>query len=104
MNEQGFPLAVGQHIIVKCITSENVKSTEVPTKIRSEVGDETLSWAQECDWSKSFKECRTEVENMRRLRLLQGRYSQSFFDGEHSRCLIANSTTNHQRALLFEAY
>jgi hypothetical protein len=49
-----------------------MKPAEILMSIRDQFGDETLSRTQMYDWSRSFKGGRTEVENMRRLYLLQG--------------------------------
>jgi hypothetical protein len=46
---------------------------QVVPSAAAECDDETLSRSQLYDWSKSFKEGRTEAENMRRLHLLQGK-------------------------------
>jgi len=41
-----------------------MKPDESLTRLRAELGDETHSETQVYDWSKLFKEGRTEVENM----------------------------------------
>jgi hypothetical protein len=69
MNEQVVPLAVAQRITIQFITNENVKPADILKRFRAQFGDETFSRTQLYDWSKSFKDGRTEVENMRRLRL-----------------------------------
>jgi len=74
VSEQMVPLAVAQRIIVKFITNENVKPAEILMIFRTNFGDETLSRTQVYEWSKSFKEGRTVVENMRRLHLQQKSY------------------------------
>jgi hypothetical protein len=71
MSEQVVPSAAGQHIIVKCLINENVKADEILMRLGTQLDDETLSRTQMHDWSKSRKEGRTEVENMRRLRFQQ---------------------------------
>jgi hypothetical protein len=50
-----------------------VGPAEILMRLRSEFGDETPSRSQVYDGSKSFKEGRTEVVNLRRLHLLQGK-------------------------------
>jgi hypothetical protein len=50
-----------------------VKPAEIVMRLRAQFDDETLSRTQVYGWSKSFKVDRTEVENMRRLHLLQGK-------------------------------
>jgi len=62
--------AVVQRLVVKFPANENEKSAEILKRLRAQFDDETLSRTQMYDWSKSFKEGQTEVENMRRLRLL----------------------------------
>jgi len=73
VSEQAVPSAVAQCIIVKFLTNENVKSAYILMRHGAQSGKETLSRSQVYDWSKSFKEGRKEVENMRRLHLLQGK-------------------------------
>jgi hypothetical protein len=64
LSEQVVPSAVVQHIIVKFLTNENVKPAEVLTRFRAQFSDEMIPQIQVYDWSKSFKEGQTEVENM----------------------------------------
>jgi hypothetical protein len=59
-----FPSVVAERIIIKFISIENVKHGEILMRLKSEFGDETLSRSHVYDWNKSFKEGRTEVENM----------------------------------------
>jgi hypothetical protein len=70
MSEQLVPSAVVQSIVT-FLTNENVKPADILKRFSVEFGDETLSRAQIYDWSKSFKEDRKMVENMRTLHLLQ---------------------------------
>jgi hypothetical protein len=106
-SEQVVPSTVAQHIIVKFLTNESVKPAEILLRLRAQFGDKMLSSTQMYERSKSFKEGRTEVENMRKLHILQGKFRPSFFwGGIISRRLIhpfSDRTTNHQRSLLFEA-
>jgi len=53
-------------------------TAEILKRLRAELGYETLLRAQMYDWSKSFKEGRTEVGNMRRLCFLQGKLWPAF--------------------------
>jgi len=62
--------AVAQRIIVKFVTKENVKPADILIRLRAQFRDETLSRIQMYDWTKSFEEGRTEIENTRRLQLL----------------------------------
>jgi hypothetical protein len=48
-----------------------VKPVEILNRLRAKVCDETLSRTQVYDWSKLLKAGRKEVENMRRLHILQ---------------------------------
>jgi hypothetical protein len=72
MSEQVAPSADAQRIVVTFLTNGNVKPTEILMTLRAQFGDEPLSRTQMYDCSKSFKERRTEVENMRRLHLVLG--------------------------------
>jgi len=65
------PSAVAQRIIVKFLTNENVKPAEILMRLTAQFDDEALSRTQTYDWSRPFKEGRTEVENMRRRHFLQ---------------------------------
>jgi hypothetical protein len=78
--------AVAQRIIVKYVTKENVKPADILIRLRAQFRDETLSRIQMYDWTKSFEEGRTEIENTRRLQLLQGNYGQHFFGTLKSSC------------------
>jgi len=71
-------LAVVQYIIVKFLTTENLKSAEILMKLRSQFRDEILSRTQVYDWSKSFKEGQTEVENMQDYIFYRDSYGQRF--------------------------
>jgi hypothetical protein len=55
-----------------------VKPSEILNRFRAQFGDETPSRTEIYDGSKSFEEGR-EVENMRRLHLLQGKLGPAFF-------------------------
>jgi hypothetical protein len=41
-----------------------VKLADILRRLKAQFGDETLSRTQVYDWSKSFKDGRTEVKNM----------------------------------------
>jgi hypothetical protein len=68
-----IPSAVAQRILVKFLPNENVKPAEVLKRRRAQFDDKTPSRTQVYDWNESFKGGRSEVENMRRLHLLQGK-------------------------------
>jgi hypothetical protein len=48
MSEQLVPSAVAQRIVVKFVTNENVKPSEILMKLRAKCGGETLSRIQVC--------------------------------------------------------
>jgi len=101
MSEQVFPSDVAHRISVKFLSNEKVKPAEILMRFRAQIGDETLSRTQAYEWSKSFKEGRTEVENMRRLHLLQGKIWRMFLWDFERRLIhrLSHRTTNHQRSL-----
>jgi len=49
MSEQVVPSAVAQHITVKFLTNENMKSAEIPKRPTEQFSDETLSRIQMYD-------------------------------------------------------
>jgi hypothetical protein len=55
-----------------------MKPAEILIRLRAQFSDEMLSRTQVYDWSKSFKEGQTEVENKQRLHLLQAVWPQFF--------------------------
>jgi hypothetical protein len=46
MSEHVIPSAVAQHLILKFLTKENVKSADIVKMLRVQFGDETLSETQ----------------------------------------------------------
>jgi len=56
--------AVAQRISVKFIATKNVKLAEILMPLSVQFGDETPPRNQVYNWSKSFKEGRTEVGNL----------------------------------------
>jgi hypothetical protein len=64
MSKQVFPSAGTQRIIVKFLTKRNVKPADILMRLRAQFGDETFSTTQVYDWSKPFKDSRTEAGNM----------------------------------------
>jgi len=71
--------AVVQRLVVKFPANENEKSAEILMRLRAQFGNEGRT--QMYDWSNSCKEGRTEVENLRRLRLLWGKTWTAFSEG-----------------------
>jgi hypothetical protein len=57
-----------------------VKPADILNRLRAQFDDETLSRTHVYDCSKSFKEGKTEVENMRKLYLLQRKLWAVFSD------------------------
>jgi hypothetical protein len=55
------------------------KPAEILRRLRALFGDKTFSRTQAYDKSKSFKESRKEVENMRGLHLVQRKIRPAFF-------------------------
>ena len=56
MSEQEVPPAVAQCIIIKFLTDEGVKPSEILTRLTAQFGETTLSRTQVFDWAKKFKE------------------------------------------------
>jgi len=54
MSEREVPTAIAQRIIVKFLTNEGVKPSEILTRLRAQFGDMTSS-TQVCDWASKFK-------------------------------------------------
>jgi hypothetical protein len=65
-----IPSAVVQCIVVKFISNKNVRPAEILVICGAQFDDEMLSRIQVYDWSKSFEEGWTKVENIQRLHLL----------------------------------
>jgi histone-lysine N-methyltransferase SETMAR len=63
MSEREVPPAIAQHIIVKFLTNEGVKSSDILTRMRAQFGDMTLSSTQVYDWASKFKGGRETAEN-----------------------------------------
>jgi len=55
-----------------------MKPAEILMRLRAQFGDGMCSRTQVYNWSKSFKEGQTEVENIQRCHLLQGKLWQCF--------------------------
>jgi hypothetical protein len=79
LSEQVVPSGVMQCLIFKIITNKNLKRAEILERLREQFVDETLLRTRVYDWSKSFKEGRKKVENMRKLLFLQGQLWQASF-------------------------
>jgi hypothetical protein len=92
---------VTKPIIVEFLTNEDVKPAEFLLELRAEFDYGTLPRIRVYKYSKSFKEGRTEVENERRLYLLQGMLWQVFFGTLKDSHRFSDDTKKHQRMLLF---
>jgi hypothetical protein len=84
--EQLVPSAVAQRIIVKFLLNKNVKFAEILKRLRAQFYDETPSRTEAYDWGKSLKEGGTEVKNMPRQHLLQGKLWPAFFGTLKTSC------------------
>jgi hypothetical protein len=101
---QVVPPAVAQRIIIKLLTNENVKLTEILTRLRARFSDETLSKTQLYDWSKSFKDAKQRLKTCQDYAFCRERYGQSILG--HSERLIHQlsvRTMSYQHSLLFES-
>ncbi|XP_073989689.1 histone-lysine N-methyltransferase SETMAR-like [Rhodnius prolixus] len=63
MTEQEVPSSVAQRIIIKFLTNEGVKPSEILTRLRAQFGDSTLSQNRVFTWAREFKGGRERVEN-----------------------------------------
>jgi hypothetical protein len=63
MSEQEVASPVAQRIIIKFLTKEGVKPSEILTRLKAQFGDATLSRTQVFDWASKFKGGRESVEN-----------------------------------------
>ena len=68
MSEREVPPAIAQRIIVKFLTNEGIKPSEILTRLRAQFGDMTLSSTQAYDWAGTFKGGRDAAENESRNR------------------------------------
>lgn len=63
MSEQQVHPSVAQRIIIKFLTREGVKATEIFQRLTAQFGDQTLSRTRVFAWHKEFKEGREHAEN-----------------------------------------
>jgi hypothetical protein len=90
------PLAVARCIIVKFLTSENVKPSVIHTRLKAQFGDEMFSRTEIYDRSKLFKEAKQSLKTCKDFTFCRKSYGQHFFFGL-SRHLIdqfSDRTTN----------
>ena len=65
MSEQEVPSPVAQRIVIKFLTKEGVKPSEILTQLKAQFGGATLSRTQVFDWASKFKGGRESVKNER---------------------------------------
>ena len=63
MSEQKVPVSIEQRIIIKFLTRERVKPSEIFQRLTAQFGDQTLSRTRVFAWHKEFQEGRERVEN-----------------------------------------
>lgn len=63
MSEQEVHASVAQRIIIKFLTYEKVKPSEILTRLKAQFGDATLSQNRVFTWAREFKGGRERVEN-----------------------------------------
>jgi hypothetical protein len=63
MTEQEVHSSVAQRIIIKFLSNEGVKSSEIFTRLKAQFGDTTLSQNRVYTWAREFKGGRERVEN-----------------------------------------
>lgn len=63
MSVQEVPGSLAQRIIVKFLSNEGVKPSEMLTRLQAQFGNECLSQTRVYDWAKSFRDRRQRVEN-----------------------------------------
>jgi len=84
-----------------------MKPAENLNRLGAQLSGETVSRTQVYDWNMSFKEGRTEVENMPRLHLMKGKLRPAFFRAlkasYSSSFSFSARTTNRHQSLLLEA-
>lgn len=63
MSKQEVPSSVAQRVIIKFLTTEGVKPSEILRRLKTQFGDNTLKKTQVYAWHKQFLEGREAVEN-----------------------------------------
>ena len=64
MSEQLVPSSIAQRIVIKFLTVENVKASEIFTRIQKQFGDNSLKRSQVYEWHQKFSAGRNEVANL----------------------------------------
>ena len=63
MSEAKVHVSVEQHIIIKFLTKEGCKQSEICSRLKRQYGEKTLSNVSVYRWSSEFKKGRETVEN-----------------------------------------
>jgi len=63
MSEVKVHISVEQRIIIKFLTKEACKPSEICSRLKRHYGEKTLSNVSVCKWSSAFKKGRETVEN-----------------------------------------
>ena len=62
MSEEAVPSSVAQRIIIKFLTNEGVKPSEILTCLKEQFGDTTLSQNRVFTWARQFTGGRESIE------------------------------------------
>ena len=63
MSEAKVHVSVEQHIIIKFLSKEGCKPSEICSRLKRQYGEKTLSNVSVYKWSRAFKKGRETVEN-----------------------------------------
>jgi hypothetical protein len=63
MSEVKVHVSTKQRIIIKYLTKESCKPSEICSKLKIQYGEKTLSNVSVCKWSSAFKKGRETVED-----------------------------------------
>ncbi|XP_046683630.1 protein GVQW3-like [Homalodisca vitripennis] len=63
MTERDVHPSVAQRIVIKFLTNEDVKPSEIFTRLQAQFGDTTLSQNRVYTWAREFRDGRERVEN-----------------------------------------
>ena len=63
MSEAKVHVSVEQRIIIKFLTKEGCKPSEICSRLKRQYGEKTLSYVSVYNWSSAFKKGRETVEN-----------------------------------------
>jgi len=79
MSEANVHVSVGQRIIIKLLTKEGCKPSEICSRLKRQYGEKTVSNVSVYKWSSAFKKGRETVENER-----HGRRPRTSISGENN--------------------